>query len=238
MSDVQADQTEENTQTEQPAGEQVQESKAPDTSWVPKRISEITAARRAAEARAAELEAEVARLRASATSTPADPAAPAPSNQSVEELAKAYAARMVREQTEQQSVSSRVAEIESAGVKEFGDDFNKSVQNLQLAGVGGPEFLKVLTNVPGAEKVITWMGKDANISEAMRIASLDPVQMGIELMKLTPRASKDLAKQISKAPAPITPVDGSGGGDDGAMPDPTNTKAWQEWRNKTARRKR
>jgi hypothetical protein len=239
MSDVQTDPQviDQNPPAGDPAPADPVETKV-DTSWVPKRISEITAARRAAEARAAELEAENARLRAAATAAPAEHQQQQPgSNQSVEELAKAYATRMVREQTEQQTLQSRISAINEAGAKEFGDDFDKSVQNLNMAGVGGPDFLRVLSSIEGAEKVVTWLGKTENLNEAMRIVSLDPVQMGIEMMKLSPKAAKALSKQISKAPPPITTVDGGGNGDDGVMPDPSNTKAWQEWRRKTARRR-
>lgn len=230
MSDVQNEQTTEvQAQTTDSAPEVAQESevKQPDTSWVPKRISEITAARRAAEERAANLEAELAKLRAGATSIEAQQyQAP---NQSVDELAKAYAQRMVKEQQEQTTMNSRIAAINEAGAKEFGDDYEKSVQNLQMAGIGGPEFLKVLTSVDNAEKLVTYLGKTENLNEAMRIGTMDPVQMGIEMMKLSQKAAKALSKQVSKAPPPSTTIDGSGSGD-GAEPDPSDTAAWMKWR--------
>lgn len=241
MSDVQTDQPLENqTTAETPAGEVKPEAK-PDTSWVPRRISEITAARRAAEARAAELEAENQRLRAAQTASPgADGATTASSaqNQSVETLARAYAERMVNEQRAQDTLSQRIGEINAAGTKEYGDDFEKSVQNLQMAGVGGPEFLRVLSNIPKAEAVVTWLGKSENMNEAMRVATLDPIQMGIELTKLSTKAAKDLGKQVSKAPEPIRPLDSGGGGASEAEPDPKDTKAWMQWRAKTKKTRR
>lgn len=254
MSDIQAD-----TQVIDPAPNEPAPAEAaaqpaapaaPDTSWVPKRISEITNARRAAEQRAAEEAqraetalAEAARLReqlaAPSGAQPTQPvtqsAPPAPT-QNLDQIARAYAERMVREQTEQASLQSRITAINEAGTKEFGQDFDKSVQNLGMAGVGGPEFLRVLAAIPKAEAVVTWLGKTENLNEAMRIASLDPVQMGIELTKMSGKAAKDLGKQVSRAPAPIEPVSGSGGSD-GAPPDPSDTKAWMAWRTKNARRK-
>jgi len=237
MSDIQADQKENTQAPASGEAESTQTPAAPDTSWVPKRISEITAARRAAEARAAELEAELQRVRA-AQAAPADgQPAPTPNNQSVEQLARAYAEKMVREQTEAQTINSRIAAINEAGAKEFGDDFEKSVQNLQVAGVGGPDFLRVITNIPKAEAVVTWLGKPENMNEAMRIASMDPVQMGIELTKMSSKAAKELGKQISKAPPPIEPVGGGGGGDT-AEPDPKNVKEWMAWRAKNKKTRR
>src|SRR6185312_620037 len=179
MSEVQADQQENTQASAVGEAENTQTPAAPDTSWVPKRISEITAARRAAEARAAELEAELQRMRTAQT-TPEGQQQPVAPNQSVEQLARAYAEKMVREQTEAQTINSRIAAINEAGAKEFGDDFEKSVQNLQIAGVGGPDFLRVITSIPKAEAVVTWLGKTENMNEAMRIASMDPGQMGIE----------------------------------------------------------
>jgi hypothetical protein len=242
MSDVQAtqeQQTEQQTEVVEQQSEQKQDQK-PDTSWVPRRISEITAARRAAEARAAELEAENQRLRAAqaATSTDGTTAAAPANQQSVEQLAKAYAERMVNEQRAQETLNQGIARINEAGAKEYGDEFEKSVQNLQMAGVGGPDFLRVLTNIPKPEAVVTWLGKPENLNDAMRFASMDPIQMGIELTKLSTKASKDLSKQISKAPPPTTTIDGRSTGDDAVEPDPKDTKKWMEWRNKNRKTRR
>lgn len=242
MSDVQATELG-NTPTEAPqieAGEsqaaEQEAPKQPDTSWVPKRISEITAARRAAEERAQRAEAELAALRGGggAQEHTSEQAAP---NQSVDQLARAYAERMVREQTEQSSMNSRIQAINEAGAKEFGDDFEKSVQNLQMAGVGGPDFLKVLTKVPNAEKLVTYLGKSENLNDAMRIATMDAADMAIELTKMSTTASKALSKQISKAPAPATTIDGGSGGG-GGEPDPSDTAAWMKWRSSSRKSRR
>jgi hypothetical protein len=238
MSDIQADPQVIDPAPADPAPTEPEVKTAPDTSWVPKRISEITAARRAAEQRAADLEAEVARLRAAQTSAPVEGQQQQTAPPDIDKLARSYAERMVRDQTEVQTMNQRIESINAAGAKEFGDDYEKSVQNLGMAGIGGPDFLKVLTNIDGAEKVVTWLGKNENINEAMRIASMDPIQMGIELTKLSPKAAKALGKQISKAPPPVEPVGGGGGSSDGAAPDPKDTKAWMEWRNKNRKSRR
>jgi hypothetical protein len=243
MSDVQTEPiVDDNTPAPtEPSPSDAPKDKPVDTSWVPRRISEITAARRAAEARAAELEAENQRLRAAAQATASTDGttAAAPANQqSVEQLAKAYAERMVNEQRAQETLNQGIARINEAGAKEYGDDFEKSVQNLQMAGVGGPDFLRVLTNIPKAEAVVTWLGKPENLNDAMRFASMDPIQMGIELTKLSTKASKDLGKQISKAPPPTTTIDGRSTGDDAVEPDPKDTKKWMEWRNKNRKTRR
>ncbi|QTO46325.1 hypothetical protein [Burkholderia latens] len=205
-----------------------------DTSWVPKRISEITAARRKAEEERDALRAEIERLKSATPTDPAQPthAAPPPD---IEKLADALAERKLNDR----EMSRKIAAINEAGAKEFGDDFEKSVQNLNMAGIGGPDFLKVLTSIDGAEKVVTYLGKPEHLNEALRIGSLDPVQMGIEMVKLSEKASKAFAKQVSKAPPPIETVTSRGNaGGDGPEPDPSDQKAWIAWRNKNARKKR
>ncbi|WP_155635584.1 hypothetical protein [Burkholderia territorii] len=206
-----------------------------DTSWVPKRISEITAARRKAEEERDALKAEIERLRAATAAEPAQPTAAAVPQPDIEKLADALAERKLNDR----EMSRKIAAINEAGAKEFGDDFEKSVQNLNMAGIGGPDFLKVLTSIDGAEKVVTYLGKPEHLNEALRIGSLDPVQMGIEMVKLSEKASKAFAKQVSKAPPPIETVTSRGNaGGDGPEPDPSDQKAWIAWRNKNARKKR
>lgn len=242
MSDVQTDPqiTDPNPAPVDPAPAEPAEQKV-DHSWVPKRISEITAARRAAEQRAEQAEAELARYRAGQqSSSSGDPsvAPPAPSREDFDRLVNARADAIAAQRTNESTFNQRIAAINEAGTKEFGEDFDKSVQNLNMAGIGGPEFLKVLTNIKGADKLVTWLGKNENINEAVRIASLDPVQMAIEMSDLVPKAAKALSKPISKVPPPVDTVNGGGGSSDGTAPDSSDTKAWMEYRNKTARRKR
>jgi hypothetical protein len=220
----------------------------PDTSWVPKRISEITAARRRAEEerdaerqRAAKLEEELAKLRQqpNADGTPQPTPAPAPNQQQFDQLVNARAEALARQQRETETLNQRIAAINADGTKEFGAEFDKAVGNLNMAGIGGPEFLKVLTSIDNGAKVVAYLGKPENMNEAIRIGSLDPVQMGIEMAKLSDKAAKAFAKQVSKAPAPIEPVTSRGNtGGDGPEPDPSDQKAWIAWRNKTARRGR
>jgi hypothetical protein len=244
MSDVQTDpQVTDNT----PAPDAAPAAPAaPDTSWVPRRISEITAARRAAEQRAAEAEAEAARLReqlAAAARPAGDPVTPpvhgaVPSQADFDRLVQARAEALANQRSQESSLNQRIGEINAAGAKEYGEDFEKATQNLSMAGIGGPEFLKVLTNVPKAEAVVTWLGKTENLNEAMRIASLDPIAMGIELTKMSTKAAKELGKQISKAPPPIDPITGNSAAADDAEPDPKDMKAWMAWRQKHRKSRR
>lgn len=249
--------TGEETQTGAPAaGEETQQTQQPaekaTPDWVPRRMGELAAQRRAAEQRAednarraAQLEQELAALRANGGSQTAE-ATP----QNVTELARAYAAQL-REQEREQERTEREQQtqidefnrnlqaVQSAGDKEFGEDFKKSVDTLLMAGVGGQQFLQVVFDVPGPEKVLAWLGKPENVEEAIRVSQLSPTKMAVEMTKLSSKAAKELGKQVSRAPAPVDTVDGgSGSGGTGAMPDAAkDPKGFIAWRNKNARKR-
>ena len=159
--------------------------------------------------------------------------------ENIQELAMTYAKQIADKQLQEQSFVNRMTEIEKAAKEEFGDVYDKSVTNLQLAGVGGQDFLQALAAIPAPEKVITFLGKSENINEAIRIANLSPMQMGVELTKLSSKATKELGKQKSNAPAPVGDVDGGSSRSSGGVePSPSDTAAWIKWRSENARRRR
>jgi hypothetical protein len=210
--------------------EQQQEPKQEPPEWVMRRMAEITAKRRAAEEEAARWR-EMYERSQTAAPVAGDPAQVPPQN--VDQLARAYAENMRAQERERE----RLAQIESAGRKEFGADFDSAVANLNAAGVGGPEFLKVIAEIPDAQKVVAWLGKHDNLGEAIRISGLNPIQMGIELTKLAGKASKDLTKQVSKAPPPVQHIEGGSSASDQVEP-AVGSKEWFDWRNKNARKRR
>jgi hypothetical protein len=159
--------------------------------------------------------------------------------ENIQELAMTYAKQIAEKQVQEQSFVNRMTEIEKNAKEEFGDVYDKSVTNLQLAGVGGQDFLQALAAIPAPEKVITFLGKSENINEAIRIANLSPMQMGVELTKLSSKATKELGKQKSNAPAPVGDVDGGSSRSSGGVePSPSDTAAWIKWRSENARRRR
>lgn len=227
----------ETTQT----AEQQQENKAPALpDGIMRRFGELTAARRAAEEEAARLRAEVEQMRAFSQSQQQqqqeqqqNPFA----NQDVEQLVNQIAEQKLAERLAAQQLQDKVKAIESAGKEKYGDEFDRAVTTLQMTGIGGQHFLDALTNVKGSESVVRYLGDAANLDEAMRIASLPPVQMALAMSELAPKAAKQYSKQISAAPAPMGTVDGARGTNPGAEPDPKDTKAWMAWRRENARRR-
>jgi hypothetical protein len=214
---------------QQEAQPQAQEEPKAPADWALRRIAEITAKRREAEADAARWKEQYERAQAM---VPAEQQQHQP-QQNVDQLARAYAENMRAQEREQE----RLVSIEQAGRKEFGADFDSAVSNLNAAGVGGPEFLRVIAEIPNAEKVVAWLGKHDNLGEAVRIAGLSPIQMGIEMTKLSTKASKEMTKQISKAPAPIQAIEGGSSASDSVEP-AVGSKEWFKWRNENARKRR
>lgn len=85
--------------------------------------------------------------------------------------------------------------------------------------------------------VIEWLTDPDNADEAERISRLSAAQAGraIAKLELTITATKAAGKpQPSKAPAPLEAVRGQGSVT--GAPDPSNTKAWIQWRNEQERK--
>jgi len=219
------------------ANQQTPEAKAPEAKdnsyhdlpeWARKRMGELAAAKNSAAEQLAALKAQI--------QVQQEPQQSYQPQQNVEELATQIANQRLQEQT----FLNKMNDIEKRAKEEFGQDYDRSVQNLQLAGVGGNDFLHALAEVPNPEKVITWLGKSENVNDAIRIASLSPMQLGIELTKLSTKAAKELSKQKSSAPAPVGEVSGGSSAPTGAGAEPpmSDTEAWVAWRRANARKKR
>lgn len=226
QSQEQTTQVEQTQQIEQ-TQEQQTETKPETPEWAIRRMAEITAKRREAEAEAAHWREIAERNQAVAQTEPQN------NSQNVEQMARAYAESMRTQERER----DRLVQIETAGRKEFGADFDMAVSNLNAAGVGGPEFLKVIAEIPDAQKVVAWLGKHDNLDEAIRISGLNPIQMGIEMTKLATKAAKETTKQVSRAPAPIQHIEGGSSASDQVEP-ALNSKEWFAWRAKNARKRR
>lgn len=218
------------TAPQDPTPQAQEEPKSEPPEWVMRRMAEITAKRRAAEEDAARWREMYERAQ---TATPATGENAQVPQQNVDQLARAYAENMRVQERERE----RLASIETAGRKEFGADFDNAIANLNAAGVGGPEFLKVIAEIPDAQKVVAWLGKHDNLGEAIRISGLSPIQMGIEMTRLSEKAAKAMTKQVSKAPAPVQHIEGGSSASDQVEPSP-NSKEWFKWRQETARKRR
>lgn len=193
--------------------------------WAQKRINELTAkryeaertavaektAREAAEARSAELLAQLANK---------DPNTPVPTNTStapvvteaqIEERVAARAAQMAAA-NEFNKACNNIAED---GKKEYKEGWDESLKNLGLVGAVGqnvsPEFLETAIELRNPHKVLHYLGQ--NLEEAERLIKLSPKKMALEMARVeaqlnTPPPPAPVIP-LSNAPAPVIPIAGA-----------------------------
>lgn len=202
---VESNSTEATTEQPQEAAKPAEsaEDRAKKEPWFQKRIGELTRekyeARRAAED--AQRDAEQVRQYLAQIQQGDQTQQPAVD---VRTLAQQEAARMIAEQRFNESCNKVYAE----GAKEF-DDFDASIRNLQMVGVNR-DFLELAATSDAGHKLLHHLGSD--LDEAARILALSPVQMAREMTKLELKLGQPVAKPVSNAPAPITPIAGAKGG--------------------------
>lgn len=121
----------------------------------------------------------------------------------------------------------------TSGKKEFAD-FDNAMATLNAVGITGPNanlsFLQAVTELPNSHKILHHLG--TNPDEAARINSLPPMKMAIELSKIETSITTPKAKPVSKAPPPITPVNGNGKADVDLADPNVDMKLWIEKRRK------
>ena len=229
MSELIEAQTQEATTTPEVAPETTKENSYHDLpEWARRRMGEFAEQKRTAAEKAAALEAQLNQF----SQAPA-PAAP-------QEDVMKMAQQIARQELEQRQFVEKMTSIEQTAKKEFGEDYDRSISNLSMAGVQSNDFLRALAEIPNPEKVLVYLGKSENVGDAVKIANMSPLQMGIELTKLSTKAAKELSPTKSRAPAPVADVDGSSSSrsSGGAEPPMSDTVAWMEWRKANARKKR
>lgn len=153
----------------------------------------------AAEARATALEALLA---AQGTEAPAKEPAGG--------LTEADVDRRAAEKLATKAFNDKCDTVWATGAKEFGDAFADNVGMLRALGVMQVPFVEAVLETAAPERVLNALGADPD--EAVRIASLPPIRQAIELDRMATRLATPAKPQISKVPAPINTLDGSGKG--------------------------
>lgn len=205
-----------------------QEGKDPNA-WALKRISELTRQRHEAERKAEASTGEAARyrmlveqLRAGGETDATDVNAQQPN---IDELVEKRAA----EKAQHQAIAMRGQSVSKVGAEQY-PDFQSAVVTLDALGISQDSVESIL-GMDDAHKVIYALGK--NPEEASRILSLPPVQQGRELERLSLKAAQPAPKAVSKAPAPITPLDSSATVE--TDPSKMSMAEWAKWREKNSK---
>ncbi len=94
------------------------------------------------------------------------------------------------------------------GEKDFGEGFKDNVGMLRALGVMQVPFVEAVMETAAPERVLNALGADPD--EAVRIASLPPIRQAIALDRMAAKLATPAKPQISKVPAPINTLDGSG----------------------------
>lgn len=202
--------------------------------WKERRRIEEMNKRRAAEAKAAELEAEVERLRAERAAG-AQPDAGPPATMTAEQAKAAARAELEAENQARafRDATGRVLQAGMSSISDFEDARREMVQNFGDHLASRNDFFEALTgldpdDVPADQveahkaQVFYALARDPERTE--RLLSLPPLKMAMELTKISNGIAKPprAPKPISKAPAPVSPITGSpqssGRLDDESMP--------------------
>jgi hypothetical protein len=195
-------------------GEPAEPEKPARIPWQNKRIDKLTAEAKAQQERADRLEREAQEARDRVASYEAlygkpDGAAPAPAGgpRTYTELElQAEAARIANVNR----LNERIEGVFDAGVKAKGTEWNARVQ--QAAQAFGadlqkrPDFFEALTALPNPEAIYFELAGD--LDHFAEVLAMPPVKMGMELASIAHRASSPRPPNVSRAPAPITPLDG------------------------------
>ncbi len=190
--------------------------------WAQKRINELTAkryeaerqqkaekdGRLAAEARTAELLAQLAGTAAPGTQPTTTTPQPPMGEEEINKRAELRAVELARIADFNRACDT----IVDVGQKEF-KDFDDALKNLHLVGAIGqnvsPEFLETAIELKEPQKVLYHLGK--NLEEAERISKLPPKKMALELARVEAQLQKPATPHVppmSNAPAPVIPVGG------------------------------
>jgi hypothetical protein len=182
---------EQNTQ----ATEQPQQDK-PKNDWVQRRIDQLTREKHEEKRQREALEAQLRQLQPQTEHQPGQQMTP--------DQIRAEAKRLVQQERFDESCNK----VFDAGKTEFGGEWDSSLKTFQMLGGASPDFLEAITSMDNGHKVLHALGQDPETAE--RILSLPPLRMALELARLEAKAgtSAPTPKQVSKAPAPITPVGG------------------------------
>ena len=212
--------SEERQEPEQRAEEAEKEPKPPGN-FVQRRIDELTRARREAERRAQDLEAELARYR-QPEQQPDTPEAP--TREQYERDVRAEAAR----QAQAARFDADCNAIFDKG-KEAYPDWEGALGNFRMVGGLPPELIEMASETGEAHRVLYELGK--NPEEADRIMRMTPARAAVAIAKMASAPAKQPA--ISKAPEPVRPI-GAGSGTVEKDPSKMTMSEWVAWRNKSA----
>ncbi len=218
---------------DKPETEADAEPKPKPTPWWDKRIAVLTAKKASTEQLLAEANARLAALegRTPEPQQPNGEMTEAEFNRRVEERAAQKAA--------QNAHATRLQLMIETGNKEF-TPAEFTAKSNTLAGLGATEnaaFMAELTDSENGHKIVAYLGDHPE--EAERMLALPANRIAREMAKMDMKVGQaPAAKPVSRAPAPVNPVNG-GGRLEASLEDPNlPVEKWIELRNKEIAKKK
>jgi hypothetical protein len=202
------------------------------------RIKQLTDRAKAAEAKSAALEAQLAQHKVEPAKDPLDYASDAEYNRAVikEAVAEAEAKTIQRlaeqAQRERQDAVVEAWTAKTAAIKERAPDFDQVVyaQPEQGGPLIRPHMAEVIMNDDHGADVAYYLGK--NPAEARRIAGLHPLVAAAEIGRISAKfAEQPAAKKVTSAPKPPTTLQGHGSPAE-ADPSRMSHEQYKAWRSK------
>lgn len=184
--------------------------------WAERRIDKLTWEKNEERRQREALEAQLRQYQ-----QPADQSQPSAEKPLTAEQIRAEAKRLL----EQERFDEACNKTFEAGKKDF-PDWDASLRTFGMLGGAPQEFLEAVTAMDGGHKVIHHLGQNPEAAE--RLLSLPPLRMAMELTRLETSLSKTSPPPVSKAPPPISPVNGRA-----ASPEPSefgSTEEYAAWR--------
>lgn len=192
------------------AGKKGAPPKLPD--WAQKEMAKKAFEAREATRRAKELEDELAKFKGA---KPVETVATPPTPVDIDAAVQAEVTRReqaARAQADQEAFDAASNATFSKGVEAYKDadfKFEAAVQNLQAVGVMNRDFLDTVLASEDPAKVLYELGSDPD--RAAQLMALSPAKRAMEIAKISLPAPEKKAEPvpISRAPRPVSPVEGS-----------------------------
>jgi len=146
---------------------------------------------------------------------------------------EAAAERKAAERLAVQEFNKKCNEVEAKGSKAFGDKWARAKSELAMLDDHGRipmDILSVALETDDPARVLFVLGND--IEKATELMGMTPIKRAIAMDKIA--SSKPVAPSASKAPPPVEPLGGRGGGNDR----PTDRDSDEEWNRKEEARER
>lgn len=197
-----------------PEGEEPPEGEAPPQKkdWKDRQIAKLREREAARDAELAEAKRRADAAEALLAAAPEERDA-ATVEQTREAIRREEAAKL-EEAAYYKRINSGLEAMDEAGKKGFAATWDARITQAREVFrdelVARPDFLEAVTDLPNAAAVYHELAGDPDKMEAL--LAMKPHKMGMELAQMSAKLAKPPARQVSRVPAPITPI-GRGGGE-------------------------